>query len=155
MSTVPIPADTRDWVALYDASLPVDEAVAWATVPSAGAVVTFTGVVREESDGRAGVRLLEYEAYEGQAERVMTEIVRDARVRWPELARVALLHRTGVVGLQEPSVAVVVSSPHRDAAFEAARYCIDILKVSVPIWKREHWAQGADWAEQAVPIEAT
>jgi molybdopterin synthase catalytic subunit len=57
--------------------------------------------------------------------------------------------------LQEPSVAVVVSSPHRAAAFDAARYCIDTLKVSVPIWKREHWAQGADWAEQAVPIEAT
>jgi molybdopterin synthase catalytic subunit len=154
MSTVPIPADSRDWVALFDASLPIDEAVDWATLPSAGAVVTFTGVVRDESEGRPGVVSLDYEAYEGQAERVMAEIVEDARTRWPDLARVALLHRTGNVRLREPSVAVVVSSPHRADAFDAARYCIDTLKVSAPIWKREHWAEGADWAEQAVPIEA-
>ena len=57
-----------------------------------------------------------------------------------------MLHRTGALALSEASVAVVVSSPHRDVAFEAARFCIDTLKETVPIWKQEHWAEGSDWA---------
>jgi molybdopterin synthase catalytic subunit len=60
--------------------------------------------------------------------------------------RVALLHRTGDLALSEASVAVVVSSPHRAEAFEAARFAIDTLKETVPIWKREHWSEGSDWS---------
>jgi molybdopterin synthase catalytic subunit len=75
----------------------------------------------------------------------MTEIVGAARARWTDIVRVALLHRTGELALAEASVAAVVSSPHRDTAFEAARYCIDTLKESVPIWKQEHWSGGDDW----------
>jgi molybdopterin synthase catalytic subunit len=87
-----------------------------------------------------------YEAYEEPAVRAMREIVSEVRRRWPATERIALLHRVGDLDLSEPSVVVVVSSAHRDAAFEAARFAIDTLKETVPIWKQEHWAGGSDWA---------
>jgi molybdopterin synthase catalytic subunit len=87
-----------------------------------------------------------YEAYDDPARRAMGEIAEATRRRWPTVERIALLHRTGDLVLSDVSVAVVVSSPHRAEAFEAARYCIDTLKESVPIWKQEHWAGGSDWA---------
>ena len=144
--------DAADWVALTPAPLPVEAAVAWATLPEAGAVVAFLGVVRDHSDGREGVVGLDYEAYDAEAVRAMREIVAEARRRWPEVARVALLHRVGPLALSEASVAVVVSSPHRANAFEASRFCIDTLKETVPIWKRERWADGEGWAAGAQPI---
>jgi molybdopterin synthase catalytic subunit len=144
----------RDWVALSASPLPVTEAVAWATTPEAGAVVTFLGVVRDHSEGRDDVVGLTYEAYESAANRAMEAIVVEARRRWPELARVALLHRTGTLALGDPAVAVVVSSPHRPEAFAAARYCIDTLKETVPIWKREHWAEGSGWGVDATPLRS-
>jgi molybdopterin synthase catalytic subunit len=149
---VTAPRDGVDWLGLLATPLPTEAAVTWATTPAAGAVVTFLGVVRDHSDGRAGVVGLDYEAYEGEAMRVLGEIAVEARRRWPDLERVVLLHRTGELALSEPSVAVVVSSPHRSEAFEAARYCIDTLKESVPIWKREHWSDGSDWAVGGQPI---
>ena len=142
---VPLVPSGPDWVALGPDALPVDAATTWASVPSAGAVVVFLGIVRDHADGRADVTALTYEAYESEAARVMREIVATARTRWSDLARVALLHRTGRLGLGEASVAVVVSSPHRAAAFDGARFCIDTLKETVPIWKQEHHAGGADW----------
>ena len=152
MRAVLEPPDAADWVTLSSMPLPVEPAVAWATTPAAGAVVVFLGVVRECSEGRDGVIRLEYEAYEAEALRAMSEIVAEARRHRPEVARIALLHRTGALALSESSVAVVVSSPHRGDAFEAARFCIDTLKETVPIWKREHWADGADWALGEHPI---
>ena len=112
----------------------------------------FLGVVRDHAEGRAGVRAMTYEAYEEPALRVMGEIADAARHRWPDLERIALLHRVGELALSEPSVAVAVSSPHRDAAFDAARFCIDTLKETVPIWKQEHWSEGSDWALGEHPI---
>lgn len=141
-----------DWIALLATPLPIEAAVEWATTPAAGAVVSFLGVVRDHSDGRTGVVGLGYEAYEAEAVRVLTEIAGEARRRWPDVERVALLHRTGELGLSEASVAVIVSSPHRHEAFEAARFCIDTLKESAPIWKREHWSDGSDWAQAEQPI---
>ncbi len=141
-----LPPDSSDWVALTEAVLPVEAATTWATTPGSGAVVVFLGVVRDNSEGRPGVTALTYEAYEDEAARRMREIVASARAEWPALDRIALVHRTGELALSEASVAVVVSSPHRADAFEAARYCIDTLKETVPIWKREHWADGSDWA---------
>ena len=140
------PTDARDWVAITDAPLTADAAVSWATTPGAGAVVTFLGVVRDNAAGRPGVRGMTYEAYEEPALRAMREIIAEARRRWPDVERVALLHRVGELALSETSVAVVASAPHRSAAFEAARFCIDTLKESVPIWKQEHWSGGSDWA---------
>jgi molybdopterin synthase catalytic subunit len=141
-----------DWVALTDEPLPLQEMVAWATTPRSGAVVSFLGVVRDHAEGRAGVEAITYEAYREQAARVLTEVVADARRRWPAVARVSVVHRVGRVALGEASVAVVVSAPHRAEAFAAARHCIDTLKETVPIWKQEHWAGGSDWAVDERPL---
>ena len=143
---LPPSADVRDWVELTAEPLTADAAQRWATVAAAGAVVSFLGVVRDHADGRSGVRSMTYEAYEEPAVRAMREIASEVRRRWPATERIALLHRVGNLDLSEPSVVVVVSSAHRDAAFEAARFAIDTLKETVPIWKQEHWAGGSDWA---------
>jgi len=140
-------------VALTEESLPVDTLTSWVTTSRAGAVVTFLGVVRDHAEGRDGVRAMTYEAYEEPALRVMDEIAAEARRRWPDIERVGLLHRVGDLALSEPSVAVAVSSPHRDEAFVAARFCIDTLKESAPIWKQEHWTGGSDWARNELPIK--
>ena len=150
---LPPPNDTRDWVALTEESLPVDTLTSWVTTSRAGAVVTFLGVVRDHAEGRDGVRAMTYEAYEEPALRVMDEIAAEARRRWPDIERVGLLHRVGDLALSEPSVAVAVSSPHREEAFVAARFCIDTLKESAPIWKQEHWTGGSDWARNELPIK--
>jgi len=140
------PPAQGDWVALTGEALPVSKASAWVTTSRAGAVVCFLGVVRDHSEGRSGVTGLTYEAYESEAERRLREVAAETRRRWPVVERIALLHRVGELELSEPSVAVVVSAPHRPEAFEAARFAIDTLKETVPIWKREHWDGGSDWA---------
>jgi molybdopterin synthase catalytic subunit len=146
------PPTGRDWIALTDAPLPVAEATSWATTPSSGAVVAFSGVVRDHSEGRDGVTGLTYEAYENEALRRLREVVTATRDRCADVARLALLHRTGDLALSETSVVVVASAPHRGEAFDAARFAIDTLKETVPIWKREHWAEGSDWAECSQPV---
>jgi len=138
--------DARDWVALTDEALPTAAALEWATVPSAGAVVTFAGVVRDHAEGRSDVVGMTYEAYEAPALRALNEIADEIHRRWPDVSRVALLHRVGDLHLSETSVVVVVSAPHRGVAFDAAEFAIDTLKETVPIWKQEHWAGGSDWA---------
>ncbi len=151
MTCVLAPPAGRDWVALTSLPLPVEVANTWVTTPASGAVVSFVGVVREHSEGRGGVRGLTYEAYEEEATRRLTDIADELRRRWPDVERVALLHRVGDLALSEPSVVVVVSAPHRAEAFEAARFGIDTLKETVPIWKREHWDGGSEWAGRAHP----
>jgi molybdopterin synthase catalytic subunit len=143
-----------DWIAVLSETLPIDAATTWATTPSSGAVVVFLGVVRDHSDGRAGVTRLTYEAYESAATVKLAEVADAARRRWPEVERLALLHRTGDLELSEASVAVVASSPHRPEAFAAAQFCIDTLKETVPIWKREHWEGGSDWGQRAHDIRS-
>ena len=138
-----------DWVELTSEPLPVSEASAWVVLPGCGAVVTFTGTARDHGPGRPGVHRLEYEAYEEPAVARMRALVAAARARWPTLGRLALLHRTGVVDLGEAAVVVAASSPHRADAFEAARYAIDELKRTVPIWKREAWDGGESWGLEA------
>lgn len=148
------PGDGDDWVGLSSDPLPLDAPVRWASTPGSGAVVSFVGVVRDHAEGRDGVVGLSYEAYEEAVERVLSDIVNEARRRWPALQRVAVLHRIGDLVVSDPSVVVVVSSPHRPDAFDAARFCIDTVKESAPIWKREHWGAGDDWALGARPIRA-
>ena len=114
-------------------------------LPACGAVVQFSGTARDHSIGRPDVDLLEYEAYEEVVEPRLGAIATEMRRRWGDLGRVALLHRVGPVDVSDPAVVVAVSSPHRDAAFEAARYAIDTLKATVPIWKRERWQGGESW----------
>jgi molybdopterin synthase catalytic subunit len=148
------PPASGDWIAVVDEQLPVDAATAWATTPGSGAVVVFLGVVRDHADGRDGVTGLTYEAYEEEAVAKLAAVGAEARRQWPVVDRIALLHRIGDLELSEASVAVVVSSPHRAEAFEAARFCIDTLKETVPIWKREHWEGGSDWGTRANPVRA-
>ncbi|HXN77717.1 MAG TPA: molybdenum cofactor biosynthesis protein MoaE [Candidatus Dormibacteraeota bacterium] len=112
---------------------------------SAGAICTFTGVVRDSSRGRS-VTHLDYEAYAEMATAQMRKIGDEIAERWPE-ARVAMAHRTGRLEIGEASVVVVVSCPHRAEAIAACKWGIDRLKESVPIWKKEHAADGTYWIE--------
>lgn len=133
---------------LTDESLPIGEVYEWCVVPRCGAVVLFSGTVRDhavddDSVMRNGVQFLEYEAYTEHAEASFRKIVDELRARWPHTGRVALLHRVGRLELGESSVVAAVSAPHRPEAFEAARYAIDALKASAPIWKRETWSSDA------------
>jgi molybdopterin synthase catalytic subunit len=143
-----------EWIGLSRERLPLEEAMTWATQPGDGAVVCFTGVVRDHSEGRPGVSTLTYEAYEEQATAKLADVATEARRRWPVIDRIALLHRLGTLAVSEASVAVVVSSPHRPEAFEAARFCIDTLKETVPIWKSEEWEGGTDWSATDNPIRS-
>lgn len=135
-----------DWVALTHDPIDQGEAARWAILPSCGAVVTFAGTVRDHSEGREGVSFLEYEAYQEQVEPRLLAIAGVARERWPMVGRLALLHRIGRLELGVESVVVVASSPHRPEAFEAARFLIDAIKATVPIWKKETWSKGTDWS---------
>ena len=146
--------DADCWIAISDRVLPADEATTWATIPRCGGVVTFIGTVRDHADGRQDVTALEYEAYERPALDAMRAIAAEARRRWPDLGRIALLHRIGRLAVGERAVVVVASAPHRGVAFDAAEWAIDTLKEAVPIWKKEEWAAGSDWAHNAVPISS-
>lgn len=145
VSDVGTPPIADEWLGLSTHALPAGAALDWATLPRCGAVVVFTGTVRDHADGRQGVSRLEYEAYEEQVGPKLRELADEMRRRWPMLGRIALLHRIGEVALAEAAVVVAVSAPHRPQAFDAARYAIDTLKETVPIWKREFWDQGSDW----------
>jgi molybdopterin synthase catalytic subunit len=119
-------------------------AVTWS---GAGAVLVFHGITRDHFQGRTVTRL-SYEAYPGMAEAQMQSIVEEAQRRWPGV-RVAIGHRLGVVPVSEASVMIAVSSPHRGDCYEASRFAIDALKARVPIWKKEHYADGSAWKANA------
>jgi molybdopterin synthase catalytic subunit len=140
-----VQVDRAEWIELTGEPLPVAEVLAWVVQPGCGAVDVFCGTVRDQSEGRRGVERLEYEAYEPLVVPRLEELALEARRRWPEIGRLALLHRIGPLAVGETSVVVAVSTPHRDSAFDATRWCIDTLKATVPIWKREIWEDGADW----------
>jgi MoaE-MoaD fusion protein len=110
-----------------------------------GAVVDFEGVVRNNTKGRA-TKFLDYECYEPMAVKMMAEIGRDI-LATHAIGRIAIVHRLGRLEIGEASVAVVVTAPHRKPAFEAALEGINRLKRIVPIWKKEHFADGEVWVE--------
>ena len=128
-------------------------AVAWTERPDCGAVVLFTGTVRDHAESRPNVSELEYEAYDEEVVPRLSAIAAEARRRWESLGRLAILHRVGSLAVGETSVLVAASAPHRADAFEAARFCIDTLKETVPIWKRETWEGGSDWALCSHPVQ--
>jgi molybdopterin synthase catalytic subunit len=147
------PATGDDWTGLTADALPVADVAAWVVLPHCGAFVLFAGTVRDHAEGRAGVTSLDYEAYAEQAGARLAAVAEEARRRWPAIGRVALLHRTGELAVSEVSVVVAVSTPHRAEAFEAGRWCIDTVKSTVPVWKRETWDGGADWGTGALDVE--
>jgi molybdopterin synthase catalytic subunit len=116
---------------------------------AAGAVVLFLGTVREMTAGRQTVAL-DYEAFPQMAMAKLEELLVEARARWP-IIEAAIAHRLGRLELGDISVAVVVSTAHRQQAFEAGKYLIDRLKEVVPIWKKENWADGGtEWVHPTV-----
>lgn len=108
-------------------------------------MVTFTGTVRDHAGPRTGIELLEYEAYEEHVVPALEGVAAGVRERVERVGRLVLWHRVGPLAVTDVAVVVAVSSPHRDGAFHAARWAIDELKATAPIWKREHWAGGAEW----------
>jgi molybdopterin synthase catalytic subunit len=136
---------------LSDAPLALDPLLEAVRDDACGAIVTFLGVVRATSAGDARpVDGLTYEAYPALALPELETIAAEAASRFGE-ARVAIAHRLGTLGLGEPSVAIAVASAHRAVAFDACEYAIDELKKRVPIWKKEHFTDGAaEWRPNAV-----
>ncbi|MDL5041326.1 molybdenum cofactor biosynthesis protein MoaE [Heyndrickxia coagulans] len=110
---------------------------------NAGAIVTFIGTVREMTKGKKTL-YLEYEAYEPMARKKLEQIGTEIRQQFPE-AKMAIVHRTGRLGISDIAVAIAVSAPHRDEAYRANRYAIERIKEMVPIWKKEHWENGEMW----------
>jgi molybdopterin synthase catalytic subunit len=154
MRHVQPPVDGNSWLGLTAEVLPIAAVYDWCLQPQCGAVVLFSGTVRDHATDEAGtmrtdVQYLTYEAYESQVVPSFAAIDHELRIRWPDTGRVVLLHRVGRLELMESSVVAAVSAPHRPEAFEAARYAIDALKASAPIWKHEVWADGADWGTGA------
>lgn len=131
-------------IELTDGPIDVTPLVAQAMQPAAGAVLVFLGISRQFTHGRETIELA-YEAYHEMAQRELEKLEQAARDRWP-LAACAIVHRLGLVPVGQASVAVVVSSAHRAAAFDAGRWLIDELKRTAPIWKQERWADGStEW----------
>lgn len=131
-------------VEITHAPIAVDKLLALVTTPLCGAQVLFVGTTRQWT-GQTETLSLEYQAYEGMARELLVSLESEARRRWP-IEEVAMVHRLGQVDIGQASVAVAVGAAHRDAAFAAARWLIDEIKLQVPIWKREsqpndqqHW----------------
>jgi molybdopterin synthase catalytic subunit len=128
--------------------LSVDEVVARVADPGNGAVITFVGVVRDNTEGRQ-VHFLEYEAYPEMAEETLRQIGDEVRQRWKSVRGVAIVHRVGRLQIGEASVVIAISAGHRPEVFDAVHYAIDRLKEIVPIWKKEVWADGSEWRSEA------
>jgi MoaE-MoaD fusion protein len=138
-----IPPVSGGAVLVSNEPLEVSRAVAEVADDRAGAIATFVGTTRAESRGRS-VHHLEYEAYEGMAEDVMTELADELQAKYG-LCAVAIHHRTGRVEIGEPSVVIAVSAPHRHDALAACKEAIDTLKETVPLWKKEVYEGGEEW----------
>jgi len=139
----------QDRVAIVRDPIAVAELAREVRADADGAIVTFDGCVRNHSHNRQTL-FLEYQAYEEMALAKMRQIAADVH-RDFAIDRVAIVHRLGRLEIGETSVFIAISAPHRAAAFDACRYVIDTLKKTVPIWKKEHFSDGAVWAEGQLP----
>jgi len=127
--------------------LSADEIITRLADPANGAVVTFVGVVRDNTDGRK-VLHLEYEAYPEMAEETLRQIGTEVQQRWKSIRQVAIMHRVGRLAIGEASVVIALSAAHRPEMFDALHYAIDRLKEIVPIWKKEVWMDGSEWRSE-------
>lgn len=125
---------------LRESPLDLAGLIAAVSTSERGGIASFLGLVRNQHAGRAVLRL-EYSAYRPMAEKECATIVAEAHTRWP-MAQVALEHRIGTLEIGDAAVAVAAAAPHRDEAFAACRYVVEEVKRRVPIWKREHYADG-------------
>lgn len=144
----------QDRIEVVTQAIDSSDGLAWLkeSPEGVGALVSFTGMVRELPD--ADLEFMELEHYPGMTEKALENIAAQARDRWP-LKRIFIVHRVGPMGLSEEVVQVAVSSAHRNAAFEAASFIMDYLKRDAPFWKREVSDKGSVWVEQkASDVEA-
>lgn len=140
------------FVSIQDGPIDVEALVAALKHGEDGAVVVFDGIVRDNTRGRRTLYLV-YEAYQEMALQQMRGLLRDAKHRFA-IRDALMVHRLGRLEVGETSVLIAVASAHRAQAFDACRWCIDMLKKMVPIWKKEHFEDGAVWADgEAFPAE--
>ena len=130
-------------IQLTDSPINVTQVIQSVDSDEAGAVDVFIGTVRNRTGERRVVRL-EYEAYEAMALKEMKKLAEEVKQRWP-VKKLAIHHRQGVLTIGDVAVVIAVSTPHRQAAFEACKYTIDTLKQTVPIWKKEVFEDGEEW----------
>lgn len=142
-------AEASDIFELTRAPIRGEDIAKAARLPEDGAAVVFDGFVRDSFCGRRTL-YLEYEAYEPMALAKIRQIGAEIHQKF-SVNRVAIIHRLGRLNIGETSVFIAVSAPHRAAAFDACRYAIDTLKRTVPIWKKEFFADGSVWAEGQTP----
>ncbi|MCM3550196.1 molybdopterin converting factor subunit 2 MoaE [Niallia circulans] len=128
---------------LTNKPIDVQQVINQVTDRNCGAIATFIGTVREFTNGKKTVRL-EYIAYESMAEKMLKRIGAEINERWPG-TNVAIVHRLGLLDISEAAVVIAVSSPHRQAAYEANAYAMERIKAMVPIWKKEIWEDGSSW----------
>ncbi|XP_041915263.1 molybdopterin synthase catalytic subunit [Alosa sapidissima] len=137
----------RDLIKLTHEKLSSDDVSTSVTCPSCGAISMFIGTTRDSFEGKTVIQL-EYEAYIPMAESEMKKICTSIRAKWPTVRHICIQHRLGVVPVTEASVMVGISSPHRVDSLEAVRFCIDTLKATVPIWKKEVYeTEEASWKQ--------
>jgi len=144
-----------DWIDILATALPTEKAIRFVADPRAGGIVTFLGTTRAERNAQGQELVaLDYEAYQEMALPQLRTLAQAARSQWPIVKQV-ILHRTGRVGLSEPSVLIAVASPHRSEAFAACSFIIDAIKADVAIWKKEIWADGSGtWVQPNLPTTA-
>ncbi len=136
---------------LVTSPIDTESVLAHVSSPEAGAVVLFLGTTRQFTGGRETASL-DYECYADMARAKLAELEAEARRRW-SIVECALIHRVGHLEIGEASVAVAVSTAHRQAAFEAGQWLIDTLKQVVPIWKQENWSDGtAQWVHPGLEV---
>ena len=133
----------RVWIT--DAPIDIAAVIAGAGTSRDGAVATFIGRVRDHSDGVA-VHRMDYEAYAEMAESEMRRIGDELYARGG-ISTISIVHRTGSLRIGDASVVVVVAAPHRDTAFPACQEALELIKSTVPVWKREHRTDGARWVD--------
>eukprot|EP00013_Stygamoeba_regulata_P016977 CAMPEP_0177671884 /NCGR_PEP_ID=MMETSP0447-20121125/24994_1 /TAXON_ID=0 /ORGANISM="Stygamoeba regulata, Strain BSH-02190019" /LENGTH=206 /DNA_ID=CAMNT_0019179411 /DNA_START=669 /DNA_END=1289 /DNA_ORIENTATION=+ len=140
----------EDWLRVELSSLPLISSryMDFAVLASCGAVSCFIGTTRDSFHGKKVLRL-EYEAYEPMALKEMRNLALLMREKWPQIGRVAIAHRVGIVPVGESSVVIAVSSVHRKDSLEAVQWCIDELKATVPVWKKEIYEDGSAWKANA------
>ena len=137
-----------DSIVLTSEPLSLDAAVRFCQHASVGGIATFVGTTRDTFEGRPVARL-EYTAYESMATKELQRVANAMRAKWPSLVATAVHHRLGVVPVCDMSVIIVAAAPHRRDALDAVAFAIDLLKSTVPIWKKEIYADSGDgvWKE--------
>ncbi len=137
-------------IELTEKAIDVQHVLSQVQTPRAGAVVLFLGTTRQFTEGRETASL-DYECYPEMAHAKLAALERESKQRW-ELERVCMIHRVGHLPLGEASIAIAVSSAHRQAAFAAGKWLIDTIKEAVPIWKKENWTDGtSQWVHPGLP----